>query len=75
MLLRQIYKSANFDTNVNYPAPKVIIARKVASVGRIGVTRCWTGGGAGDGAGRQIVAAAQLALLQVPVAGHLDREV
>jgi len=33
-------KSANFDTNVNYPALKIIIARKVASVfGRIGVTR------------------------------------
>jgi len=34
-------KSVNSsDTNVNYPAPKIIIARKVASVfGRIGVTR------------------------------------
>lgn len=33
-------KSANFDTNVNYPARKIIIARKVASVfSRIGVMR------------------------------------
>jgi len=33
-------KSVNFDTNVNYPAAKIIIARKVVSVfGRIGVTR------------------------------------